>query len=583
VAVTLLLVDRFAPGERVPRNASTLPANAGVRPVIASVVNLPEYARIAFASDPGGVVETKIALSPDGRWLAYIGEGESGGRLYVRALGTFAAPQAISGTEGAIFVFFSPDSQSIGFLTRSQLKRVPLKGEGVHTIANVAAPLHAYWIEDDWIYVGELGASRLLRVRASGDDREVVAERSTYIISDVFAKGRSALANSFSLNMDYAEILLIDLQSGSSKPTGLEGYNARWAPTGHLLFARNGNILAVAFDPDSGSFKGEPVAVLHGVAMDSMYSDVQLDLSDSGTLAYVPGPDLGIGRIVSVEREGGIRALTAQPQRYRVFDLSADDMQVAVTIADVRDYVWLYDMVRGEGKKLAGTDDYGWPVFSQFGGLGVSGRGVSRLGIPDSAIMVRTGDGQRWRSVMSKGRLIRATDWSPDGEYLAVERIVPSAIGLLPVNEEAQPQWFGGDSYVWGAVFSPDGRWLAYASDETGREEIWVRSLDDPDLRRQLSVNAGVEPVWCPCGRIFFRAANQFYSAGVEAAGDLQFDAIRHDFTVPGFLDTPGRSYDVSSDGETLYTVQRAELPSDDKIHVLANWFDELERLAAPE
>lgn len=573
VAVTLLVVDRFAPGDRAPRGASSESRFGAGPPVIASTIMLPEGAHIAFASDPGGIEQARLALSPNGRWLAYIGQGDSGSRVFRIDLRAFAEPQAIPGTDGAIFVFFSPDSQSIGFLTRTQLKRVPVEGGGVNTIADFIGAQHGYWLDNGWIYVADL--FNLWRVPDSGGAGEQVADTAPRTFTDVFASGRFALADPWALNNNNTEILLVDLESGATRPTGLKGYYARWAPTGHLLFARNGNIQAVAFDPERAVGLGEPVEFLQGVTMDTVYPEVQLALSHNGTLAYVPGPELDIARIVTVNREGHIRNLTDEAQRYRLFDLSADDAKVAVAIADVQNYLWLYDIGRGEGRRLSGTEGYGWPVFSRSGLLGATDSYLST----EPAIMVQSGVVSDWRPALNTARFTRITDWSPDGKQLVLER-QSKGIGLLPLSAQEQPRWLDLDGQQWGAVFSADGRWLAYVSGETGREEIWARSLDEPARRYQLSVNGGVEPVWCPCGRVFFRRADRFYSVPVETSDDLQFGPARHDFTVPGFLDTPGRSYDVSSDGETVYTLQRAASPTVDRVHVLANWYGEFERLA---
>ena len=131
--------------------------------------------------------------------------------------------------------------------------------------------------------------------------------------------------------------------------------------------------------------------------------------------------------------------------------------------------------------------------------------------------------------------------------------------------------------------FSPDGRWPAYTSDESGRNEIWIASYPDFDKRSQLSTGGGLEPVWCRFGEIFFRRGNQFFSSAVQSGSNFRATPARLVFEVSDFLDTPGRSYDISSDGQTLYVVKRAEPAVNDQIHVIANWFDELKRVVLKE
>jgi len=312
--------------------------------------------------------------------------------------------------------------------------------------------------------------------------------------------------------------------------------------------------------------------------MDSSLDEIQLAISPSGTVAYVPGTDRGVGRIVTVNGEREIRALPPKPQRYGVFDLSADDRLLALHVADVQDYVWLYDPDRQAGRKIAGSDGYGWPVFSRSGALALSA-GVP--GRPGSTIMIAPTDSAAAHVLHREPEiLVRATDWTPAGDALVLEEPFRNRIGFVSTGDQEEIHWRDHTWNEWGGVISADGRWLAYASDESGRFEVWVASLNEAQVRRQVTANGGMEPVWCACGRVFFRRGNQFWSVTVQTEGDLSVGPEELFGTVRDFLDSPGRSYDVSSDGRTLFTLQRAEPAITDRIHVLANWFEVLDQLA---
>ncbi len=133
------------------------------------------------------------------------------------------------------------------------------------------------------------------------------------------------------------------------------------------------------------------------------------------------------------------------------------------------------------------------------------------------------------------------------------------------------------------ADFSPDGRWIAYHSNETGRYEIWVRSYPDGEYVHQISVDGGIGPVWCrECDELFYRKGNQWMSSNVTLERELTWEPPRLVFETD-FIDTPGRSYDVSPDGQRLLVAKRTEEPTRTKLHVVHNWFDELRRIVPVE
>ncbi len=309
--------------------------------------------------------------------------------------------------------------------------------------------------------------------------------------------------------------------------------------------------------------------------MDSLFQQMQISVSASGTLAFVPGADRGIGRLVAVDRENVERTLASASQKYGVLDLSPDDRLLAVHMADVKEYVWVYDVERQEGRQVVGSSGYGFPRFSPDRSLAFTGA----ADLDETTVMIGSTDGAAPRLVYESSESSSSiTDWSPAGDMLAISSWPPRGVGLLAVDGQDAIQWLTDKAGDWGAVFSPDGQWLAYSSTETGRNEIWVLSIANPGMRRQLSVNGGVEAVWCPCGKVFFRRGDQFWASTVSLDTELDIGTEELQFTVRDFLDTPGRSFDVSSDGQTLFTVRRAEPTIDGRLHIMSNWLKDLER-----
>ena len=546
----------------------------------AGAVALPATMSLAQGAAAVGIDSPMLSLSPDGEWLVYVGRGEGRSRLYRRRLNRFETPEPIAGTDGAIHAFFAPDGQSVGFLTDDRVKRVSLAGDNLQTIAPTRTALRATWTESGWIYLVEDQGINLRRVRSTGGDVEDVLIGSGWRFSDVLADGRFALATARqgSVSGDYSAIMLVNLATKQPQVLSLSGYDPRWVPTGHLMFGRSGNLMIVPIDLEPGAVQGNAVPLLRDVAMDSMFLTTQAAISSSGTLAYVPGADRGIGRIVTIDRAGRDRVLPAPPNKYGMFDLSPTDTALAVHVADVRDYVWIYDLTRQEGRKVVGSDGHGFPEWNPAGTALAFSSGHIRL--PGSTLMVQTMRGGSPPEIIhtSDNAPIALIGWSPTADDVTVYDFNSQRLGLLSLKERRSIRWIDRmPGHQGPGHFSPDGRWLAYVWDESGRNEIWIASYPDFDNRRQLSTGGGVEPIWCPCGELFFRRGNQFFSSAVRWGPDFSAEPARLVFEVSDFLDTPGISFDVSSDGQTLYVIKRAEPAITDRVHVIANWFDELE------
>jgi hypothetical protein len=274
------------------RTAPTAP-EGGHRVAIAGAVTLPATMPLANGTAAIGFDSPMISLSPDGEWLVYVGRGDGGSRLYRRRLSGFEAPEPIPGTEGAIYTFFAPDGQSVGFLTDDRAKRVSLTGDNLQTLAATRTALRATWTENDWIYLVEDQGVNLRRVRAKGGDVEDVLIGSGLRVTDVLPEGRFALATerTRSISGDYGAIALVDLMTKQPRTLPLSGFDPRWVPTGHLMFGRGGNLMAVPIDVDRGIVQGDAVPLFRDVAMDSMFQTMQTAISMTGALAYVPGGD----------------------------------------------------------------------------------------------------------------------------------------------------------------------------------------------------------------------------------------------------------------------------------------------------
>jgi len=262
------------------------------------------------------------------------------------------------------------------------------------------------------------------------------------------------------------------------------------------------------------------------------------------------------------------------PERvYGVFDLSPNDQQLAVQVADVNDYIWIYDLPREEGRKLGQNGRR--PKWNRSG----DGIAVSVSGAEGSSIVERRLDGQEERVLIRDGSILTPGGWSPDGSVLAVNIFSSGRIGFVSTGRESEVDWLeppSGVSFL-GPTFSPDGRWVAYYSNETGQREVWVRSFPDGDQVQQVSTDGGLEPIWGTSGELFYHSRGRWMAVHIST-NPLQWEPAELAFETD-YVETPGLSYDVSSDGRYLYVVKSAHPPDPTRLYVVQNWFEELKRL----
>ena len=556
-----------------------------LQPATRTVVNLPASARLALGSQPAliGIDYQALAISPDGRHLVYVGQAEEDTRLYHRDLTSFEDPRPIAGTEGAAYAFFSPDSSELGFLTTDRVKKVTLATGAATTLCRASLPFLATWV-DGTIYFADSGGLVLSSVSGSGGEPSELIDSSErfggYAPLTVLPGGRAALAsveNGTSTSRDYNPIWVISLEGAGDKALPITGFAPRYLPSGHLIFARGRKIFAAPFDIDRLELTGAAVPVLDGVALESIFGQMHVAFADNGTVAFVPGDDLARGRVAWVDRQGNEGVLDVEEQVYGVFDVAPDDRRFAIQVADVRDYVWIWD-AEGGGRSLASPASVGWPVWSP-DGTALAVRSVSP-GEAVEELVIHDLRGGTAESILSSAGTLYPDCWRSQS------RIGVSGwndgVGIFDVNSPGEQVWPRGDASKTArvnrfAALSPDSALIAYASNEgLGQWQVWVEEIDG-NSRIQVSTDGGTEPVWCrECGELFYRLRNLILAIRVTPAPRLAVSPPRVVFEAPEFVDTSGVSMRVSSDGERLYYVRRSRPPVRDRIHIVHNWFDEL-------
>ncbi|HUF75951.1 MAG TPA: serine/threonine-protein kinase, partial [Longimicrobiales bacterium] len=512
LALVVGLVSGLALGRAGDRD-SVVDSQPAPHPPTRTAVELPPSALLAIGTQYPliGFEPSAVTLSPDGRHLVYVGQAEHGTQLYHHDLTRFEDPVAIAGTEGALYAFFSPSSSELGFVTENRIRKVPLSGGAATTLCRAATPILATWI-DDTIYFSENQGRALASVPAAGGEPSRVFDTSTRlqrrgVVSSVLPGGRAALVSvesAGSSSSDYAAIWVVSLEGKDDKPLSTTGFDARWLPSGHLVFVRGERLLAAPFDLDRLELRSEPVPVLDGLALESIFGNVHAAFSENGIVAFVPGRDLAPGRLAWVDRQGNEGFLGVPERIYGVFDITADDRRFALQVADARDHVWIWDEERG-GRVLASSASTGWPVWSPDGQAL-----IYKSRSPDDAAVLLV------RHELESGSVQPLLSFG-DGDGSANSWVLPGSVGVTVLGKgvgvvsartPGEPAWVeqiesGGSLEVWGAALAPGGEWMAYGSEKgPGRIEIWLEDVAG-ETRRQVSTDGGLEPVWCrECGEL---------------------------------------------------------------------------------
>jgi serine/threonine-protein kinase len=558
-----------------------------------------------------------VAISPDGARLAYVGGAAQ--EIFVRALDQLQ-PTGLQ-ANAVRFLFFSPDGQWIGFSDGSSaIKKVAVAGGPPVVVGRTAGglPYGASWSTDDTIVFGSNGpASGLLRLVASGGEPEVLTtpnrERGelSHLWPEVLPDGRAVL---FTITtpggLDQAQIAVLDLATREQKILIRGGSHARYVPTGHLVFGVAGTLRAVAFDLGRLQVVGTPVPVMDQVVT-SHNGGVNLSMAGDGTLIYVPG---GVqpyhSTLVWVDRQGREEPLKAPPRLYLYPRLSPDGTRVALDVRDQERDIWIWDLAREtltrftfdprpdthplwtpDGQRVlfrsarSGPFNLFWQAAD---GTGTVERLTESQNNPTANAFSPDGT-----------RLVFREETAKTGEDLMVVALEGGNSGQLHSSRVGEPEkglrsqirpLVQTTSDELNAEISPDGRWMAYQSNESGKDEIYVRPFPDTDRGRwQMSAGGGTRPLWARSGKELFYVgpSGAVMSASVEGGSTLRAGNPTRLFEGHYLMAAGigGRTYDVSPDGRRFLMIKPVDggefLPTaaPTSLIIVQNWTEELKRL----
>ena len=608
------------------------PADVPITPIVTrTTITLPEDAPIVLG------VGRSLAISRDGTRISYRAVTASGVHIYTRALHERAF-RKVPGTRQAADLFFSPDGQGIGYPVSGKtttgergLFKYSLAGGFRNKILNNPPPW-VNWCEDGNLYFDDT-VRGLKRLSGDGGDvvrviKEPASGPAKWLgFAALLPVGEWLIYTEFPLPLKISTTRTVvrSLRTGESREVFAGGVFFHYLSTGHLLISQERGLLAAPFDLDSLSILGQPVKVLDGVHNWFFPPQLALDVSDNGTLVYVEAGDSRAGIILStVSRSGKEAALPVEPGWYSEQRFSPDGSRIVFTSTepgvdvplDLR--IWMYDRGLDRLSRVTGMQEIANPVWAP-DGRRLAFNHFVRPGLQN--IYVTDVDGlEDPIRVTATARSQWPADWSPDGRWIGWVEGARAAgdvwmlevkaamdghrgqeaeiaeqrlnLGFAAGRRDLSDQLHGVKTvplFVTEAdetspAISPDGRWIAYVSNVSGRDEVYVTAFPKPGQPIPVSPQGGVAPVWSrnpDHSELFFRMDNAIMAA--EYSGDDPLVFLRPKEVLSGPYNwstdrTTPRNYDVSPDGTTFLLGRWTQADNDREIHIVQNWHEELQR-----
>jgi Tol biopolymer transport system component len=539
-----------------------------------------------------------ITISPDGRWLVFVASEAGTRKLFKRSLDKFdVAP--IPGTENARFAFFSPDGRWVGFwdATKDKIKKVALDGGVPVVLCDAPNAWGATWGANGKIVFPRGDLSGLWQVAEAGGEPELLLAPSPengvadYIMPAFLPDGTAVLYTAWrgGFTAASAQIGILDLASGETRVLLENAASAQYVSTGHLIFGRGGRAEVVPFDPERREITGPAVPLPEPIFFDPG-GTLHVALSTSGTLAFVPGERAPQRQLVLTDLHGNSEAVPGTPRGFEYVRFSPDAQRLAATISEFGESsIWIVDRTTGLQTRMAGDGQKNLPVWSPDGSKVAFALETEQPPASWSVYWQRA-DGSRppepLLTAREPGEWLWPSSWTPDGKLLVLGMWSTGSsqdIYYLDVdNPEKIHPLLATDAQEMNGLLSPDGRWVAYASDETGSLAIYVQRFPEGGERQQVSTGAtGALVGWAADGRkIYYVFENRMMEVELTTAPRIRAGTPRPLFEADFYRGNwYSRDVHLSADGERFATVAPdEEWGVANEIRVILNWFDELKR-----
>jgi Tol biopolymer transport system component len=545
--------------------------------IVQSTILPPAKARFEFAARGGP------ALSPDGTRIVFAAQAEGRSQLWVRSLGSDIA-QPLAGTEDASYPFWSPDSRFVAFFQAAKLRKIDSNGGPVQTLADAIAGRGGAWSQLGVIVFAPSTLGPLMRVSDAGGTVEAATvldasqSESDHRWPVFLPDGRHFLCLVEGKSDEESYINAASLDNKERKRLVPAISTIAYSPTGHMLYWRDRTLVAHAFDAGSLSLGREVVPIADNVAHTAR-NDAIFSISRHGDLVYQTGAATSLTRTTWFDAAGKELGMAGRPAISRMVALSHDERRIAQAVSDPaknREDIWIEDLERGTAKRLTfDAADEIVPVWAPDDSRIVYTSNSRSAG--DLLIKNASGAGADER-LFSNGQFNSAVDWSADGKLLSFSttraRTGDNDIWFYSFPDRKARPFLATQFNEIGGAFSPDGRWVAYSSTESGRSEIYVLPIDGKGSKWQISTDGGSRVRWSRDGKqLFFISPDwKLFSVDVAAHGDTFESGLPRPMFQTNMYTIVGDNYDVSNDGKRFIVNTLIDQQDAEPITLVQNW-----------
>lgn len=537
-----------------------------------------------------------VDVAPDGNRIAFVSRGPDGiSHLYTRRL---EQPNAtlLANTDGAFGPFFSPDGRWLGFFADNKLKKLPVDGGEPIVLCEAPQGRGASWGEDDGIIATLDTRVGLVRVPAAGGTPTVLTKldlergEASHRWPQVLPGGKAALFTMSTVGSFYEAANIMAVTFGDHRTTTVlerAGMYGRYLPSGHLTYAKNGTLYAVPFDLERLATRGTPVPLLEDVSHNPYFGSAQFNFTQGGTVVYRAGLASDRVTIKWLDSAGKTVPLWEEPGLYQAPRVSPDGRLLAVAAAEGPDsQIWVYNWERRLSTRLSqGSGIHQSPVWHPNGQYvvfnGPGGMFWARAdGVGTPQALTKSRYSQNPNSFSQDGKRLAFSELNPGGG--ADIRILPVDVGSGQLSAGVPESFLRTPAAAPSIAFSPDGRWLAYSSTESGAYQVYVRAYPYRGSTRQISDSPSAFPMWSPNGReLFYRTVGgRIMVVNYTATGDSFEPDKPRPWTSQVLADLGNnRTVDLSPDGNRFAVLISGERQS--HVMVLVNFFDEVRRRVA--
>jgi serine/threonine protein kinase/Tol biopolymer transport system component len=531
-----------------------------------------------------------LAISHDGTKVVF----KAGNKFYLRKMNSME-PTLIPGIENCSTPFFSPDDQWIGFFRNNKLEKISLSGGTPVTLADAPDNRGGTWSKNGSIIFSPSATSGLLMIPQNGGNPKKLTEidsskqERTHRWPSVLPDGRHVLLTvGVSSSPDYyenASIDIVDIETGERKKIIEGASTAKYVSSGHILFSRSGVLYIVPFDVDQLEVTGQPVPVIQGVYSATTTGITNYAVSENGTLIYLPGSIEGESRkIVKIDMKGNTTVLDSSSHPYLEPSLSPDNKKIAVVIREGENYdIWVFDIARNTLSKLTFGGINRTPHWSPDGKTIVY---MKKKNNNINGIFSKPSDGSGDETQIFEGEgRFYVNCWTPDGKYLIIDNLTKesqSDLLVIPMTGDEKPwKYLDSKKDEYESSLSPNGKWIAYLSDESGSYQIYVRSFPKKEGKWQISTDVAEEARWSPDSKfLYYRRNSQLMVVPVSTSSTFSAGVPKILFdNFPSVNVDSGITYDVTSDGKYFITTAPIQELSLSKIAVVVHWTDEVKRM----